>query len=76
MTEQFPWHGASVYEIEVMGRLEGAWSDWFEGQIIQSKNSRTKIRVDVSDQAALHGILNRVNDLGLPLISVIRSIKE
>ncbi len=38
-----------------MGRLDGAWSDWFEGQIVQSKNKRTKIKVEVSDQAALHG---------------------
>lgn len=72
MINQFPWHGPSIYEIEVKGRLERTWSNWFDGRIVGSKNARTKLRVNVSDQAALHGILNRIHNLGLPLISVNR----
>lgn len=59
------------YEIRVQGHLDLAWSDWFGGLTISyQENGETLLTGPVIDQAALHGILGRVRDLGLPLISV------
>jgi hypothetical protein len=65
----------ATYQIKVQGRLEENWSDWlggmsitFEGQV--SGPPVTVLTGIVSDQAALHGLLNRVRDLGLPLLDV------
>ena len=61
-----PW-----YEIRVRGRLDPRWSDWFDGlALITATDGTTTIRGPVVDQAALHGLLQRLRDLGLPLISV------
>jgi hypothetical protein len=60
------------YEIRVEGILDRRWTAWFEGLQIDSDNSQTVISGPVADQAALHGLLNRVCDLGLVLISVRR----
>ena len=60
-----------VYEIRVAGILSPRWSAWFEGMAISSDESdTTMIRGSVIDQAALHGLLNKVRDLGLSLLSV------
>ncbi len=72
MKKQQTWHGPSHYQIKVKGRLGSQWSDWFEGMTIAFKGSMTTITGKVADQAALHGLLIRVRDLGLPLISVVR----
>ncbi|WP_300465114.1 hypothetical protein [Desulfobacula sp.] len=72
MTKQSPWHGPSTYEIEVYGRLDRTWSNWFEGRIVGSENAKTRLSIEISDQSALLGILNRIHNLGLPLISVNR----
>ena len=72
MKKQQAWHGPSHYQIKVKGRLGSQWSDWFEGMTIESEEAETIIRGKVSDQPALHGLLVRVRDLGLPLISVER----
>ena len=62
-----------IYEIRVQGRLGQEWSDWFEGLAInQQPNGDSILAGPVSDQAALHGILIRIRDLGLPLLSVRR----
>lgn len=59
------------YEIRVRGLLDGRWSAWFEGlQITSDQAGQTTIAGPVADQAALHGLLARVRDLGLPLIWV------
>ena len=58
------------YEIRVEGVLDQRWTDWFEGLEITSDDSQTVISGPVTDQAALHGLLNRVCDLGLVLVSV------
>jgi hypothetical protein len=64
------WHGPAHYQIIVKGLLGNLWSDWFEGMTIASEGSMTTITGKVADQAALHGLLVRIRDLGLPLISV------
>ena len=60
------------YEIRVEGILDRRWTAWFEGLQLDSDDSQTVITGPVADQAALHGLLNRVGDLGLVLISVRR----
>lgn len=60
-----------LYEIRIKGHLDDKWADWFEGlTITRGDNGETLLRGPVSDQAALHGLLRRVRDLGLPLLSV------
>ena len=62
-----------VYQIRVKGRLGPRWTAWFEGLTITPEdNGDTLLTGPVVDQAALHGLLRRVRDLGLPLLSVIR----
>lgn len=62
-----------VYQIRLKGRLSSQWSEWFEALTITPlDNGETLITGPVADQAALHGLLRKVRDLGLPLISVIR----
>ena len=58
------------YEIHVEGMLDDCWSAWFDGmQITSHTDGVTAIVGAVTDQAALHGLLAKVRDLGLPLIS-------
>ena len=59
------------YEICVRGHLDPRWSDWFEGfEIALKDNGETRLSGPVVDQAALFGLLMKVRDLGLPLVSV------
>jgi hypothetical protein len=59
------------YEIRVKGHLDPSWSDWFDGMtIIHEDNGETLLAGMLVDQAALHGLLARVRDLGISLISV------
>ena len=60
------------YEVRVAGVLDQRWRAWFEGLEIDSDNGQTVISGPVADQAALRGLLNRVCDLGLVLMSVRR----
>ena len=61
------------YEIRVEGVLGERWSDWFDGlQLTRRPGDVTVIAGEVADQAALHGLLARIRDLGLPLVSVRR----
>ena len=66
------WNGPACYQIKVKGRLGSQWSDWFEGMTITYQEGITTIAGEVLDQAALHGLLIRVRDLGLTLVSVNR----
>jgi hypothetical protein len=60
------------YEIRIKGHLANRWADWFEGMTItREDNGETLLIGTVIDQAALHGLLRKVRDLGLPLVSVI-----
>jgi hypothetical protein len=62
-----------VYQIRFTGHLGRDWNDWFEGlSITLQDNGETLLSGPVTDQAALHGLLRKVRDLGLPLLSVIR----
>ena len=62
-----------LYEIRLKGHLDDKWADWFEGlTITRADNGETLLRGQVVDQAALHGVLRQVRDLGLPLLSVIQ----
>jgi hypothetical protein len=59
------------YQIRVKGQLDSQWIDWFEGLTITLEdNGDTLLTGPVIDQAALHGLLKKVRDLGMPLISV------
>ncbi len=59
------------YEIHVRGALDSGWSAWFEGlRVTSDQHGQTTIPGPVAAQAALHGLLAKVRDLGLPLLSV------
>jgi hypothetical protein len=61
------------YELRVQGVLEPRWSAWFEGlQVSSDERGQTTITGPVADQAALHGLLAKIRDLGLPLLAVRR----
>jgi hypothetical protein len=63
---------AEYYEIRIRGQLENHWSAWFEGLTLTLlENGETLIAGPLQDQAALHGILAKIRDLGLQLISVV-----
>ncbi len=62
-----------VYHIRVKGNLDQKWSDWFDGfAITPQAGDETLLTGPVADQAALHGLLAKIRDLGLPLLSVKR----
>jgi len=66
-------HEPGLYEIRLKGHLDDRWSDWFEGLILtREDNGETLLTGPVVDQAALHGLLRKVRDLGVPLLSLTR----
>lgn len=60
------------YEVRVEGVLDGRWSEWFEGLHLQNQSGETILSGTLPDQPALHGILDKVRDLGLTIITVRR----
>jgi hypothetical protein len=65
------------YEIRIKGRLNARWADWFDGlSLTQESDGTTVLSGPVMDQAALHGLLGKVRDLGLPLIAVQRRTEQ
>jgi len=64
-----------LFEVKLQEKLEADWSDWFNGLQIESSEDFTLLKGYVTDQAALHGILTKIRDLGLTLIS-IEELKE
>ncbi len=60
------------YRIRLKGYLDNKWSDWFEQMAISSEGEETILTGQVADQAALHGLLIRIRDLNLILLSVER----
>jgi len=64
---------AGIYEICLKGHLDGRWTAWFDGLTHSRQSDGTTIlRGPIRDQAALHGLLQKVRDTGLALVSVIR----
>jgi hypothetical protein len=64
-------HDAGRYEIRVRGHLESRWAAWFDGMsLTHESDGTTNIHGPVVDQAALHGLLQKLRDTGLPLVSV------
>jgi hypothetical protein len=75
MNERHPSKGdrpeARRYEIRLAGHLDAHWATWFDGLAVSHHGDGTTVICgSVADQAALHGLLQRVRDLGLPLVSV------
>jgi len=67
-------HQPGHYAIRLQGYLDACWADWFDGlSLTHERDGTTVIHGPVTDQAALHGLLRKVRDLGLPLVSVSRS---
>jgi hypothetical protein len=76
MGERHTKHGSNrseIYQFVLQGQLSGQWSDWFDGLTITlDEHGQTILVGPVIDQAALHGVLKKIRDLGIPLISVNR----
>jgi len=73
MTNGREFDKPAIYQIRVKGNLEQKWSDWFDGlAIIPQTGDETLLVGKVADQATLHGILAKISNLGLPLLSVQR----
>ena len=67
---------ADTYRIRVKGHLDDRWSDWLEGLDVRQQEDGTTLLVGpVIDQAALHGVIGRIRDLGVPLLSLRRTLK-
>jgi hypothetical protein len=65
-------HDPTEYEIRLTGHLDPRWASWFDGMsVTPDRDGTTVLSGPVADQAALHGLLRRVRDLGLPLVSVV-----
>ncbi len=66
-----------TYRFRVKGHLDDRWSDWFGGLAIHLQEDGTSVLIrPVVDQAALHGVIIRIRDLGLPLLSVKLAIEQ
>lgn len=75
--ESLKFDQTAIYQIRVQGRLDQRWTYWFDGMSIafeqaEDGSTLTVLTGSVADQAALYGLINRMRDLGLPLISVGR----
>ena len=73
MTNNRTYDKTSSYRIRIQGSLDTSWSDWFDGFSIVVQGGETLLTGTVIDQSALHGILAKINDLGLAIISVERT---
>ena len=64
---------SEIHEIRVQGHLDDRWVDWLEGLALTRENDgTTTLTGRLTDQAALHGVLNTIRDLNLPIVSVRR----
>ena len=66
-----PQPESAVYQIRIKGHLDPQWADWFDGlSVTLEDNGEMLLTCRVADQSALHGLLRKVRDLGLPLVAV------
>ena len=66
-------HELELHEIRVEGHLDERWADWLQGlRFTHESDGTTTLTGPLADQAALHGVLNRIRDLALPIVSVRR----
>jgi len=73
MSEHQSLDGHSIYQIRVKGILDANWSDWFDGFVITPLDcGETVLAGQVVDQSALHGLLNKIRDIGLTLLALNR----
>ena len=72
MATQRIWQGPAEYRIKTGGRLGNQWTKWFEGFSVVSEGEITIFTGRVVDQSALHGLLVKIRDLGIPIISIRR----
>jgi hypothetical protein len=63
--------GYPTYQIRIAGLLDHTWTEWFDGLAISYTAEETILSGPLPDQAALHGVLNKIRDLGLTLLSVV-----
>lgn len=67
-------HHGNWYEIRIQGRLDDRWSAWLDDlDLSHADDGTTVLRGHITDQAALHGLLHKLRDLGLPLLSVTQT---
>jgi hypothetical protein len=76
MANNYTYDQPVTYQIRIQGALDQSWSDWFDGFTISRQNGETLLVGRVIDQAALHGILAKINDLGLSIVSIERFAPE
>jgi hypothetical protein len=63
----------AVYQVRIKGTFDKRWSDWFDGfTVVPQGGNETLLTGSVADQISLHGLLSKIRDLGLPLLSVER----
>jgi hypothetical protein len=72
MADHSQFDQSTYYYIRLKGRLDPIWEDWFAGFTITHVNGDTLLAGTVADQAALHGLLAKIRDLGVPIILVIQ----
>lgn len=67
-----------IYEIRVEGQLDPLWADWFDGLALTNlvKEGQAVLHGPIRDQAALHGVLTRIRDLNLTIISITRELSQ
>lgn len=70
MTNGIDFDQSALYKIRVKGILDSSWSDWFGGFSITVQGDETVLHGRAIDQPALHGMLAKINDLGLVLLSI------
>ena len=72
MTNPHNYHDLSDYRIKLKEQIDPKWSEWFEPMAVSTEGGQTILTGSVVDQAALHGLLIRIRDLNLTLLSVER----